>query len=178
MRPLTAIKLIRCRGAADDPKRTPLQRRYMANTNALPGAMKTEELQGPRSESVSFTFGDNEELCNELLRLVRLGHKTATCDALREYGSEGAAMPVVGRRDVALNWDGTPALLIETLEVTQMRFCDVDECFALAEGENDDLEGWRRDHQTYFERNGGFDSEMMLVCERFKLAHNYESQEE
>ena len=86
-------------------------------------------------------------------------------------------MPVVGRRDTALNWDGTPALIIETLEVIQMRFCDVGECFALAEGENDDLEGWRRDHQQYFERNGGFDSEMMLVCERFKLVYDYGSQE-
>ncbi len=154
-----------------------MQRRYIANINALLDAIKTEELQGPRSESVSFTFGDNEELCNELLRLVRLGKKTATCDALREFGPDGEAMPVVGRRDIALNWGGTAALIIETLEVTQMRFCDVGECFALAEGENDDLEGWRHDHQTYFERNGGFDSEMMLVCERFKLVHDYGSQE-
>jgi hypothetical protein len=31
-------------------------------------------------------------------------------------------MPVVGRRDTALNWNGTPALLLETLEVFQMHF--------------------------------------------------------
>ena len=137
--------------------------------------MKTEDSQVGRTESVSFTFGDNEELCNELLRLVRSGKKTATCEALREFGPDGEAMPVVGRRDIALDWDGTPALLIETLEVTQMRFCDVDETFALAEGENDDLEGWRRDHQDYFERNGGFDWEMIVVCERFRLVHDYKS---
>lgn len=70
-------------------------------------------------------------------------------------------MPVVGRRDIALNWDGTPALIIETLEVTQTRYCDVDESFALAEGENKDLKGWRRDHWQYFERHGGFDNKMM-----------------
>lgn len=139
--------------------------------------MKAKELQARRAGSTTFTFGDSEELCNDLLRLVRSGQKTATCGALRDFGPEGEAMPVVGRRDIALNWDGTPALIIETLEVTQMRFCDVDKCFALAEGENDDLEGWRRDHQWYFERNGGFDSEMMLVCERFKLVHDYGSQE-
>ena len=46
------------------------------------------------------------------------------------------------------------------------RFCDVDEDFALFE---DDLEGWRKGHQQYFERNGGFDNEMVLVCERFKV---------
>ena len=86
-------------------------------------------------------------------------------------------MPVAGRRDTALNWDGTPALLLETLEVSQSRFCDVDESFALAEGENDDLEGCRRDHQEYFERNGGFDPEMLLVCERFRLIEDYDSQD-
>jgi len=139
--------------------------------------MNTKDPQIRRTGLVSFTFGDNEELCNELLRLVRSGQKTATSEALREFGPDGEAMPVVGRRDTALNWDGTPALIIETLEVTQIRFCDVDEFFALAEGENDDLEGWRRDHQQYFERNGGFDNEMMLVCERLKLVHDYGSQE-
>ncbi len=134
--------------------------------------MKANELEQLLADSITFTFGDNEELCNELLSLVRSGGKTATCDALREFGPEGEAMPVVGRRDIALNWDGTPALIIETLEVTQTRYCDVDESFALAEGENEDLEGWRRDHRLYFERHGGFDNAMMLVCERFKLVHN------
>jgi uncharacterized protein YhfF len=131
--------------------------------------MGNEDMQEQSTVSVTFTFGDSEELCNELLGLVRSGHKTATCDALRAFGAEGDAMPVVGRRDIALNWGGTPALILETLDVTQTRFCDVDESFALAEGENDDLEGWRRDHRQYFERSGGFDNEMVLVCERFKL---------
>jgi uncharacterized protein YhfF len=139
--------------------------------------MKTEELHAQQDASVTFTFGDNEPLCNELLSLIRLGKKTATCDALSEFGLDGDAMPVVGRRDTALNWNGTPALLLETVEVFQMRFCDVDEVFALDEGENDDLAGWRRDHQQYFERNGSFDREMILVCERFKMLRDYESQE-
>lgn len=127
----------------------------------------------PGARPVTFRFGDSESLCKELLSLVRAGRKTATCEALRAFEEGGEAMPEVGRRDVALNWDGTPAVLIETLEVTLKRFCDVDESFALAEGENDDLEGWRRDHQRYFERSGGFDEEMMLVCERFRLIHDY-----
>ena len=125
------------------------------------------------ADSAVFTFGDNEELCNYILDLVRSGKKTATCGALREFGPDGDAMPVVGRRDIALNWDGTPAIALETQEVFQTKFQDVDEGFALAEGENDDLEGWRTDHQAYFERIGGFDCEMMLVCERFKLVHDF-----
>ncbi len=122
--------------------------------------------------AVTFTFGDSEPLCNELLSLVRSGKKTATCGALRDFGSGGEPMPVAGRCDIALNWDGTPALVIETLEVSIRRFCDMDMTFALAEGENEDLEGWRQDHRRYFERNGGFEPEMELVCERFRLVED------
>lgn len=137
--------------------------------------MNTRDSEEKHAESISFTFGDNEDLCNELLRLIRLGRKTATCEALRAFGPDGEELPVVGRRDIALNWDGSPALLLETLDVRQVRFCDVDESFALAEGENADLEGWRKDHQAYFERSGGFSRTMMLVCERFRLVHDFAS---
>ena len=138
--------------------------------------MNSEEIQSLVAESITFKFGDSEEMCNELLRLIRSGNKTATCGALYEFAPGKDEMPVVGRRDIALNWDDSPALLLETLDATQVRFCDVDEGFALAEGENDDLAGWRHDHRQYFERNGGFDTEMILVCERFTLVHDFGSQ--
>ncbi len=73
----------------------------------------------------TFTFGDSPRLCAELLALVRSGRKTATCEALRVFEAEPEAMPQVGRRDIALNWDGTPALEIETTEVTLCRFDEV-----------------------------------------------------
>jgi len=122
-----------------------------------------------------FIFGDTEALCNHLLSLVRTGKKTATCGSIEDYISGSEAWPKVGRKDAAMNWDGTPALLIQTVHVEQIRFCDVDESFALAEGENADLAGWQRDHQAFFERNGGFSADMLLVCERFKLVHDFES---
>jgi uncharacterized protein YhfF len=53
--------------------------------------------------------------------------------------------------------------------VTHQRFCDVTEDFALAEGENTSLGGWRAVHKAYFARNGGFDPDMMLICERFRV---------
>jgi uncharacterized protein YhfF len=82
-------------------------------------------------------------------------------------------MPSVGRIDIALNWDGTPALAIRTLSIVIEKFSEVGEAFALAEGENDNLEGWQLDHRAYFERNGGFDPEMKLVCERFELVEEF-----
>ena len=124
-------------------------------------------------DAAFFQFGDSEALCDELIALVRSGKKTATCGALRDFQEDGEAMPVVGRQDIAVNWYGEPQLLIETVEVTQRRFCDVDADFALAEGENDSLAGWQRDHQAYFTRNSGFDPEMELICERFRLIEEF-----
>ncbi len=95
-----------------------------------------------------FKFGDSHALCDRLLELVRSGVKAASCGAL--------------------DWDGKPALLIETTEVVLQRFCDVPEDFALAEGESD-FDDWKRGHIAYFTRNGGYDPKMMLVCARFRL---------
>ena len=75
-------------------------------------------------EAVSFKFGDSRELCDRLTALVRTGAKTATCGALRDFDA-GEEMPVVGRRDTVLDWDGNPVLRIETTEVTIRRFRDV-----------------------------------------------------
>jgi uncharacterized protein YhfF len=86
-------------------------------------------------------------------------------------------MPVVGRCDIAANWDGTPALVIRTTKVEEVRYCDVTEEMALAEGENDTLLGWRKDHKAYFKRGGHFDPEMMLVFEHFELVEDLAGRE-
>ncbi len=137
--------------------------------------MNIEDILEKYPGAVIFDFGDSKQLSDKLLALVRCGKKTATCAALREFIEEGEILPEVGRNYLAVHYeDRKPALVIETTEVTQKRFCDVDEAFALAEGENKDLSGWRRDHQAYFERNGGFHDEMILVCERFKLIEDFQ----
>lgn len=121
-----------------------------------------------------FDFGDSKKLSDQLIELVRTGKKTATCTALHEYIDQGEEPPKVGSHGIALHYhDQTPALVIEIIEISQKRFCDVDEEFALQEGENDDLNGWRLGHREYFERNGGFHDEMILVCERFKLIEDF-----
>ncbi len=134
--------------------------------------MNLDELKARYPDGATFVFGDNRELSEALLALVRAGAKTATCMALRDVESGAQAMPQVGRRDIALDWDGDPALVIETTEVTIRLFSEVDERFALAEGENTDLDAWRQDHRTYFERTGGFSPDMRLVCERFRVVED------
>lgn len=133
--------------------------------------MTDQQLAG----TVTFAFGDSPAMADELLALVLAGRKTATCGALRDFGPDGEARPVVGRQDVILDGRGRPAAVIETVEVTERRFDQIDEAFARDEGEGArTLEEWREGHRAYFERNGGWSEDMMLVCERFRLVGELE----
>lgn len=118
-------------------------------------------------DAVRFAFGDGPALADELLALVLSGAKTATCMPLRAVGP-GQPKPEVGRRDVVLDGAGRPRAVVETTEVVIRRFRDVPEEFALAEGDGT-FADWRDGHVRYFGRNGGFDPDMELVCERFRL---------
>ncbi len=120
----------------------------------------------------TFKFGDSAELSATLLALVRSGKKIATCGAVRDF-ENGEPMPQIGRKDIALHWDDRPALVIETVELIQCRFDEVTEAMALAEGEDDSLDGWRRGHRAYFERNGGFSPDMQILWERFLLVEDF-----
>jgi uncharacterized protein YhfF len=108
------------------------------------------------------------------------------------YGSEGvqerlAALVIAGRKRATV-WDGregnptAPGMLwavmvagravavIETVTVGRRRFCDIDVEFAAVEGEGDgSLAFWRAAHEEYFRKAGGFDPQMWLWCEGFRL---------
>jgi uncharacterized protein YhfF len=114
----------------------------------------------------SFAFGDSPELADELLALVLEGKKRATCWAIAE-GMKGAE---IGKPMVVLDGSGRPRGVLQTVELTQRRFDEVDEQFAFDEGEGDrSLAYWRAAHQRYFARLKLFHPEMMLWCERFRL---------
>ncbi len=122
-------------------------------------------------------FGDGVALADELGGLVASGIKTGTCSSLWEWQAEGNPIPEVGLVTIVLDGKGQPLCIIETTEVTQRRFDEVDADFARAEGEGDlSLEYWRNAHQTFFSRTlpkigMQFSTDMPLVCERFKLIH-------
>ena len=112
-----------------------------------------------------FAFGDGPQMADALLGFVLAGAKTATCWSLAD-----GQQTQVGKRMVVEDGAGRPRAVIETVSLEQRRFCDVGWDFASAEGEGDaTLEDWRAGHRAYFTRNGGFDPEMMLWCERFRL---------
>lgn len=118
-----------------------------------------------------FAFGDGPALADALLALVLSGVKTATCWSVRD-----GQLTFVGKRMVACDGLGRPRAILETVALDQRAFSQVTEHFARAEGEGDgSLLWWRKAHQRYFERNGGFDPEMMLWCEHFRLVATIES---
>lgn len=119
----------------------------------------------------TYVFGDSARLSAELLALVRSGKKRATCLSMAEV-ARGEALPQIGRCDIATTFDGRPALVNRTLELRLVRFCDMSEALALAEGEDETLEGWRAGHEVYYRRLGVFDPEMELIWERFEVVED------
>ncbi len=132
-----------------------------------------QEIVDANPDCETFRFGDSESLCEHILWLVRAGSKTATCEAMRVYTKDGDALPLVGRRDIALNWDGTPALMLETVEVSTRRFNKMDEEFVAAQGEFRDLAHWKKAYKAYFSRSGGYKDDMEIMCERFRVVEDY-----
>jgi uncharacterized protein YhfF len=119
-----------------------------------------------------FSFGDSPAMADELADLVLAGRKRATCWAVGD-----GPMTDVGKRIVMLDGAGIPKAVLETVELVQRRFSEIDEGFAFDEGEGDrTLEYWKTAHQQYFERHGTFNADMLLYCERFLLIERIEFQ--
>lgn len=132
-----------------------------------------DALLAAHPEAQTFRFGDSAALSGQVLALVRAGRKTVTCAALAALEAGEEAMPEVGRRDIALDWDGAPAVMIETVEVLTLEFDAVSAELVADMGEFDDLAHFRRGYAAFFARNGGFDEKMLLLIERFRLVEDY-----
>src|SRR5271166_3419091 len=91
----------------------------------------------------TFSFGDGPALADELAALVLAGVKRATCWAATE-----GRLTEIGKRTVMLSGAGEPLAVIETIELEQRRFNDIDAAFAHDEGEGDrSLAYWREAHR-------------------------------
>ena len=134
-----------------------------------------EGVRSPDSYDV-WSFGDTEEMADELGQLVQAGIKTATCSLMWEYEAEGDdGLPKAGDVSVITDGQGAPLCVIETVEVEVKPFGQVDEAFAYDEGEGErSLAYWRSAHWKFFTRVcGSIGREpvetMPLVCERFRV---------
>jgi uncharacterized protein YhfF len=88
-----------------------------------------------------FSFGSSPAMAERLAALVVAGRKTATVGSV-SAAPEAESRP--GMRWIVEVAPGRGVCIIETLEVTQRRFCDMDAAFAAEEGERDlSLAWWR-----------------------------------
>lgn len=86
--------------------------------------------------------------------------------------AKGESLPQIGRCDIATTFDGRPALVNRTVELRFVRFSDMSEAMALAEGEDDTLAGWQAGHERYYRHLGVFEPEMELIWERFEVVED------
>lgn len=118
-------------------------------------------------------FELTEKASNYLLGLVLEGKKRATASSLWAYELDDP-ITHVGEMSVITDWDGIPACVVKTTNVRMLPFCDVTYDIAKLEGEDDNIESWRRKHKRFFEEEGRqkgyeFTEDMMVVFEEFEV---------
>lgn len=117
-------------------------------------------------------LGEPGRMRAELNSLVLAGRKRATAGLLdADYRDEGEALEVVGERLVLVDDDDLCLALVEVTDVRVVRFDEVTDDFARAEGEGfADREDWARAHRGYWQRSGTtVDGDTEVVCLRFTL---------
>lgn len=133
----------------------------------------TPELKADAAFSV-FSFGDNPELCEYVLAETLAGRNRATASLQWSYDGP---LPQVGDVSIATDWTGAPRAVLVTRQVDVVRYADVSEDFARAEGYVAcPLDEWREVHLAFFGRRctdlGRIASlDMPVVCERFELVY-------
>lgn len=130
----------------------------------------------PAAIPESWAFGATPAHADGLLALVLAGTKTATASSLWDYEHTGEPLPEPGMLNIIVDGRGVPRALLETVAVEVIPFDQVPASHAFAEGEGDrSLLSWREIHERYWrahsENPRGFEPDMPVVCERFRLMH-------
>ena len=104
------------------------------------------------------------------------GTKTATASSLWDYEATGEPVPAVDSYSILLDGQGRPVAVIQTTAISIVPFDAVTESHADREGEGDrTLEYWRESHERYWrahsENARGFEPDMPVVCEGFRLIY-------
>lgn len=121
----------------------------------------------------AYSVGDSAALNAEILALMRSGAKTGTCDAWAIYVDGTEQLPVVGRVDMALDWEGRPALATGTLAVERITFDKMVEVRVAQQGEFRDLIHWRLGYEAHLTRAGRFAPDVDVMFERFEIIEDF-----
>lgn len=122
-------------------------------------------------------FGDSAEMADDLLALILVGKKIATCSCLWDWEHEKATLLEAGSLAAIIDGTGLPRCILLTESVVPTAYCDVDAQFAHDEGEGDlTLEYWRKVHWDFFSRTlpriGREPTQKMpLLCEHFRVIY-------
>lgn len=120
-------------------------------------------------DAQAWGFGDSPQMADELAALVVKGVKTASCGSLTSYEAD-PLIPRIGSYHIILNGQGDAVCVIRIIALRLWRFSQVTQELAYKEGEGDrSLNYWRREHEAFFRREGGFSETMELVAEEFEL---------
>lgn len=130
--------------------------------------------------------GPGSDLRRELVALVLAGTKRATAGLLVEMELDEETVPYPGLREAIVDENGCIVGVAETTECRILRMADVDDQFAIDEGEGfADAAHWRSAHETFFSSylseirarlgNPGWalDDDTLIVCQRFRLVEVY-----
>ena len=126
--------------------------------------------------SGEFVLGEDEIMCLELTALVLNGKKTATCSALDAFIIDNEPLPKVGSTYVVTDHNDIPLAIIQTTNVNILPYNQVTWEMAAKEGEDENLESWRANHDEFFEYDADimgyeFKPDMPVVFEEFKLVY-------
>ena len=119
-------------------------------------------------------FEMNESACNYLLELVLNGKKRATSSSFEAYNYSQDVFPKVGNLSVITDWHENPRCVVRTTSVRVLPFKDIDFSIAKLEGEDLNIESWRKNHQKFFIEEGRelgytFSENMKVVFEEFEV---------
>lgn len=135
-----------------------------------------EDLQETYPGAGTFMLGDTAEESTDLIKLVRKGKKRANCAPARDFKDDPDALPVVGRVDIIADHDGQPTFVVKTVRVEEVRFCDITENMAMADG-FENLLAWRKATRARIKRGGNFDPVLPLVFEFFSLIEDLDGRQ-
>jgi uncharacterized protein YhfF len=131
----------------------------------------------PSEDYQVWFFGNSQEMSVKLADFVIFGTKRATASLSLINKLQPENTPINNGYSVVTDFAGKPLCIIQTTEISEVPFWEVDFEFAKTEGEGDEnIEDWRKGHCDYFTKEckeAGFEfNEMMLVCcERFELLY-------
>ena len=118
----------------------------------------------------AYRFGDTPD---ELAQLVATGVKTTTSNAEKLWTLKQKRMPICGDYNIIMNKQYEPVALIQITKVEIKRYDEIDEAFAIAEGDGS-YENWDRIHERYYKEqlaiyDEPFSKEIPLLCQTFQL---------